>query len=127
MKTSIVYGASHALRACLPGESVEGITPVFIEAHESHFRQHVPDKIHIDHTAFNLDYTHGGQVKIYKRDGKTVGAWVIPEEYVSRLDDLDAQILALQLRRREVTIEATAHGRLLRVKDLETKDEEVTV
>ena len=115
-------------------EVKERITPRFVPAHDSNYRylgenkdrvEHVLDKIHIDHTTFIVDYSRDltGQVKPYKRDGQTIGAWVIPDEYVSRLDELDNQILELQKARRAVTIAAAAHGRLLKLKDLETESE----
>lgn len=145
MKTSIIYGPRLNNRACLPGEAPvqeEGSphkfaypTPRFVEAHYQegeqllgfgtpkprlqHYREHVPDKIHIEHFAWALDGTHGLTIKPWKREGKTFAAYVISPEYTRALDELDQQIEALHASRAALMVEAAKRGRLLRLKDVE--------
>src|SRR3972149_4549522 len=145
MRTSIVYGAKLNRRAYLPGETpvpVEGgphklayPTPRFVEAHYSegdqlfgvgtgnpklrHYKEHVPDKIHIGHYSWALDGMKGLVIKPRSRDGLKNAAYVIPPEYVQALDELDQQIEALEVSRWALLVKAAKSGRLLRLKDVE--------
>ena len=133
MKTSILYGRNYTQRASLPAEipqdkSNHYTRARFMAAHKSRVGTlsgetliHDPDAIHVGHWAFKLGLV-GGRIdacKPFKYDGGICGAVIIPEEYVSRLHDLDEQIGALQDKRREIMAEAAKRGKPLARKDLE--------